>query len=60
MDDYRSRLKGDTVEALMLCKAWLEFTRSYEHAPKVQYVFPTKGGGRANITTTEDEADEVL
>ena len=60
LDDYRSRLKGDTVEALMLCKAWLEFTRSYEHAPKVQYVFPTKGGGRANITTTEDEADEVF
>ena len=42
----------------MLCKAWLEFTRSYKHAPKVNYAFPTKGG-TVNLTTT-DEATEDL
>ena len=57
LDDYRSRLSAEAVEALMLCKAWIEFTKVNEHVTQIKYVFPSKG--TTNLKSTQDESEAM-
>jgi len=36
-------MRPETIEALMMCKAWLEFTARYKTVPREPYYFNGKG-----------------
>ncbi len=59
LDDYRSRLSADTVEALMICRAWLEFTEQFgKKVPKISYIFPSSGSKGCGGGSTSSELDD--
>jgi hypothetical protein len=59
LDDYRSRLSADTVEALMICRAWLEFTEQFgKKVPKISYIFPNSGSKGCGGGSTSSELDD--
>ena len=55
IDDYRSRLNAETVEALMICKSWVLFTKDFSNVPRTKYTFPARS--QSTIFTTTDEED---
>jgi hypothetical protein len=55
IDDYRSRLNAETVEALMICKSWVLFTKDFSNVPRTKYTFPAARSQSSIFTTTEEE-----
>ena len=57
VDDHRSRMKPETVEALMLCQSWVLFTKEFKRVPRSKYSFPSRGQSVISAVTNEEEQD---
>jgi hypothetical protein len=63
IDDYRASLKPETVQALMLSKAWIQFYWKHPDVlPRPKYIFPpSKRNNDQNTSSTNSlEEQEIL
>ena len=56
IDDYRSRMKPETVEALMISKSWVLFTKDFSRVPRTKYSFPSRSQSVISATNEEEQA----
>ena len=56
IDDYRSRMKPETEEALMLYQSWVLFTKEFKRVPRAKYSFPSRSQSVISATNEEEQA----